>query len=179
MLDLSMLMNEHVHHILSWPPIPTKLPSNIRKFKVNTGIDSGDHVTNFHLSFSSNSINDKFICLRLFQHTLTGVDVKWYIDLPGVTHKTFNQMVMVFLNHFQLPVRYDVDLEYLSTLGQYKTTHISDHFQECRKWNMLIKFYIPPEILLEWFLKSLFPYISKDVSTSRVTYEEEAIFKAQ
>jgi hypothetical protein len=32
---------------------------------------------------------------------------------------------------------------------------------------------------LEWFLKSLFPYISKDVSTSRVTYEEEAIFKSQ
>jgi hypothetical protein len=33
--------------------------------------------------------------------------------------------------------------------------------------------------MLEWFLKSLFPYISKDVSISRVTFEEEAIFKAQ
>jgi hypothetical protein len=43
----------------------------------------------------------------------------------------------------------------------------------------LIKAYIPPEFLLEWFLKSLLPYISKDVSTSRVTSEEEAIFKAQ
>jgi hypothetical protein len=43
----------------------------------------------------------------------------------------------------------------------------------------LIKAYIPPEFLLEWFLKSLLPYISKDVSTSRVTSEEEAIFKSQ
>jgi hypothetical protein len=32
---------------------------------------------------------------------------------------------------------------------------------------------------LEWFLRSLFPYISKDVSTSRVTSEEEFVFKAQ
>jgi hypothetical protein len=32
---------------------------------------------------------------------------------------------------------------------------------------------------LEWFLKSPLPYISKDVSTYRVTYEEEAIFKSQ
>jgi hypothetical protein len=43
----------------------------------------------------------------------------------------------------------------------------------------LIKAYIPPEFFLEWFLKSLLPYISKDVSTSGVTSEEEAIFKAQ
>jgi hypothetical protein len=43
----------------------------------------------------------------------------------------------------------------------------------------LIKAYIPPEFLLEWFLKYLLPYISKDVSTSGVTSEEEAIFKAK
>jgi hypothetical protein len=57
--------------------------------------------------------------------------------------------------------------------------HISDHIQEWHRWKRLIKSYIPPEFLLEWFLKSLLPYISKDVSTSRVTSEEEAIFKAQ
>jgi hypothetical protein len=33
--------------------------------------------------------------------------------------------------------------------------------------------------MLKWFVKSLLPYISKDVSTYGVTYEEEAIFKAQ
>jgi hypothetical protein len=33
--------------------------------------------------------------------------------------------------------------------------------------------------MLEWFLKSLLSYISKDVSTCGVTSEEEAIFKAQ
>jgi hypothetical protein len=42
-----------------------------------------------------------------------------------------------------------------------------------------MKAYIPQFFLIEWFLKSLLPYISKDVSTSGVTYEEEAIFKAQ
>ena len=42
-----------------------------------------------------------------------------------------------------------------------------------------LKATIPPEFLLEWFLKSLLPYISKDVSTLGVTNEEEAILKAQ
>jgi hypothetical protein len=43
----------------------------------------------------------------------------------------------------------------------------------------LIKAKVPPEFLLEWFLKYLFPYISKDVSTSGVFSEEEVIFRAQ
>ena len=54
-----------------------------------------------------------------------------------------------------------------------------DHIQEWRRWKSLIKSTIPPEFLLEWFLKSLLPYISKDVSTSGVTNEEEAILSAQ
>jgi hypothetical protein len=93
--------------------------------------------------------------------------------------QNFNQMVLVFLNHFQLSVHYDVDIELMSAFRQDKSTHISDHIQEWHRWKRLIKAYIPPEFLLEWFLKSLQPYISKDVSTSRVTSEEEAIFKAQ
>ena len=32
---------------------------------------------------------------------------------------------------------------------------------------------------MEWFLKSLLPYIEKDVSTSIVQNEEQAIFRAQ
>ena len=43
----------------------------------------------------------------------------------------------------------------------------------------MIKAFIPPEFLLEWFLKSLLPYIAKDVSTSEVKNEEQAIFRVQ
>jgi hypothetical protein len=78
-----------------------------------------------------------------------------------------------------LLVRYDVDIELLSTLRQDKASHISDHIQEGHRRKRLIKAYIPPKFFLEWFLKSLLPYISKDVSTSRVTSEEEVIFKSQ
>ena len=42
----------------------------------------------------------------------------------------------------------------------------------------MIKAFIPAEFLLEWFLKSLFPYIAKDVSISGVQNEEQAIFRA-
>ena len=90
----------------------------------------------------------------------------------------FDDLSMSFLNHFQLPVRYNVDTEPLLTFRQDKETHILDHIQEWRRRKRLIKAYIPPEFLLEWFLKSLLPYIAKDVSTSRVQNEEQAIFKA-
>jgi hypothetical protein len=87
-------------------------------------------------------------------------------------------MVLVFLNHFQLSVCYDASIEILSAFHQDKATHILDHIQEWHRQKRLIKAYIPLEFLLEWFLKSLQPYISKDVSTSGVTSEEEVIFKS-
>jgi hypothetical protein len=43
----------------------------------------------------------------------------------------------------------------------------------------LIKTPIPPTFLLEWFLKSFHPPISKDIATSGVSNEEEAVFRAQ
>jgi hypothetical protein len=57
--------------------------------------------------------------------------------------------------------------------------HISDHIQYWCRWKRLTKAYIPPEFLLDRFLKFLFPYISKDVSTSGLTSKEEAIVKSQ
>jgi hypothetical protein len=171
-------MNDPVRHDPTWPPVPTKLPSDIPKFEGKTGEDLGDRVTTFHLWCSSNSLNDDSIHLRLFQRTLMRLAVKWYIELPRGTYRNFNQMILVFLNHFQLSVRYDADIELLLALRRDKATNISDHIQKWHKRKRLIKAYIPPEFLLEWFLKSLLPYISKDVSTSEVTSEEEAIFKA-
>ena len=41
----------------------------------------------------------------------------------------FDEPSMTFLNHFQLPVRYDVSTELLSNFQQDKATHISDHIK--------------------------------------------------
>jgi hypothetical protein len=64
--DLSKLMNDPVIHDPTWPPVPTKLPSDIPKFEGKNGEDPGDHVTTFHLWCSSNSLNHDSIRLRLF-----------------------------------------------------------------------------------------------------------------
>ena len=108
-----------------------------------------------------------------------GPVVKWYLEFPGGTYRTLNDLAMTFLNHFQLPVHYDVSIVLLSTFRQDKATHIFDHIQEWHRRKQLIKGNIPPEFLLEWFLKSLLPYIMKDVSTYGVMNEEHAIFRAQ
>jgi hypothetical protein len=79
--DLSKLINDPIYHDLNWPPIPTKLPSDILKFEGKSGEDPRDHVTNFDLWCSSKSLNDNSILIRLFHHTLMRVAVKWYIQI--------------------------------------------------------------------------------------------------
>ena len=172
-------MNDVLHNDTSWPSVPTKIPPNIPKFEGRTGEDPSDHVTTFHLWCSLNSLNDDSIRLRFFQRTLTGVSVKWYIELPRGAYRTFNHFFLVFLNNFQLLVPYNASIELLLTFCQDRATHILDEIQEWCRWKRLINTYIPLKFLLEWFLKYLLPYISKDVSTSRVTSKEEAIFKPQ
>ena len=72
-------MNDLVCHNATYPPIPIKLPSCIPKFEGKTGEDPGSYIKTFHLWFSSNSLNDDYVRLRLFQRTLTNVVAKWYI----------------------------------------------------------------------------------------------------
>jgi hypothetical protein len=76
-------------------------------------------------------------------------------------------------------MRYDAGTKLLANFSQTKVDHISDHIREWRHWKSLIKVLVPPAFLLEWFLKSLVPQFSKDVATSRVFYEEDAIMRAQ
>jgi hypothetical protein len=88
--DLSKLMNNMVSLDPTWPPVPTKLPSDIQKFEGKNGEDPSEHVTTFHLWFSSNILNHDGIRLQLFQCTLIGVASQWYIELTRGTHGSFN-----------------------------------------------------------------------------------------
>jgi hypothetical protein len=52
--DLTRLLNDPICHDLRWPPMTTKLPSDIPKFEAKPNEDPGDHMTTFHLWCSSN-----------------------------------------------------------------------------------------------------------------------------
>jgi hypothetical protein len=105
--------------------------------------------------------------------------VKWYIELDRSRYSSFGELVMAFLNHFQLLVRYDVGTEMLTNFEKTIADHIFDHIREWRRQKSLIKVPVPPAFLLEWFLKSLVLQLSKDVTTFRVSSEEDAIMRAQ
>jgi hypothetical protein len=137
--------------------MPMKFTSDIPKFEGKPNEDPGDHVTMFHLWCLSNSLRDDSIQLCLFQCTLIRSASKWYIGLDRSRYSCFIELEMVFLNHLEIPVRYDVDTELLTKFEQMKADHISDQIQEwqCRK--SLIKVLVPPAFLLEWFLNSLVP----------------------
>jgi hypothetical protein len=82
----SRLSNNMICHDPRWPPMLTKLPSNIHKFEGNPGEYPSDHVTTFHLWCSSNSLKDKSVQLHLFQCTLIGGAAKWYIELDRLKY---------------------------------------------------------------------------------------------
>jgi hypothetical protein len=78
--------------------MPSKFPSCILKFDGKPDEDPSDHVTNFHLWFSSNSLRDDSIQLCIFQHTLIGGISKWYIELDRLRYSYFNDLEIIFLN---------------------------------------------------------------------------------
>ena len=128
--DLSRLTNDPIRHQNFWPPMPTKLPSDIPKFEGKAGECPQNHIMMFHLLCSSNSIVDDSIRLRLFQCTLTGAASKWYIELPQVKYPDFNSLAFMFLQYFQLPIIYDEWVEILLSFHHNTRTHITDHIHE-------------------------------------------------
>jgi hypothetical protein len=130
--DLSRLTNDPISHSPVWPVILAKLPFDIPKFDENPGKDLNNHVMNFHLCCSSNSLMDDSIRFHLFQRTLIGSEAKWYIEVPRDSFHDFNSLVMSFLMHFQLSIHYETGTELLTSLHQTNSVHISDHIHEWR-----------------------------------------------
>ena len=127
--NLARLTNDSIRHQAFWPPMPTKLPSYIPKFEGKAKGCPQNHIMAFHLWCSSNSIVDYSIRVRLFQRTLTGATSKWYIELPQ-KYPDFNSLAFMFLQYFQLLVRYDQGVEILLSCRQSTATHITDHIHE-------------------------------------------------
>jgi hypothetical protein len=177
--NLTKLMNDPILHDPTWPNIPTKLPSDIPKFEGKPWEDPTNHVMTFHLWFSSNNIMDDSILLRLFQRTLTGSPVKWYVDEKIGSHVTFESLAKAFLCFFQLPFRHDTGLEILSELKKATVVHIVDHNNEWYQKHSLCKAETTKEQNLDWFFKSLIFVISKDVASTFPQSEEDAINQAQ
>lgn len=177
--DFSHLMNDPINYLPFWPTMPNKFPSDIPKFEGKPGEDPSNHVMTYHLWCASNSISDDWIRLRLFQRTLIGLVAKWYIELPRASFYNFSQLATSFLTHFQLSVRYDNGTELLISLKQSTSTYISDHIHEWRCRRRLVKVFIPNQILVEWFVKSLLLKITEDVAKAGVVTEEQVIAQAQ
>ena len=177
--DVSKLTNDPILHNPYWPPVPTKIPGYCPKFDGKAGEDPQAHVMTYHLWCSSNSWLDDSIRLRLFQRTLTSSAAKWYIELNRGTFQDFNSLAMAFLTHFQLPIRYETGTHLFTSLKQDTATHISDHIHEWRRRRRLIKFWIPDQLLTDWFTTSFVPAIVQDIAMGACVTEEQAIACAQ
>ena len=98
--DLNQLTNDPIAYAPWWPEIPHKLLSDIPKFNGNPGEDPSNHVMTFNLWCSLNTLNDDSIRLHLFQRMLTGLEEKWYIELPRASFDNFSTLATTFLTHF-------------------------------------------------------------------------------
>ena len=167
-----------IFHQTFCTPIPAKLPLDIPKFEGKVGECPQNHIMTFHLWCSSNNIIDDSIKLRLFQHTLTGAAAKWYIELPQAKYPNFNSLSFMFLQYFQLPIRYDEGVDILIYFFQNTMTHITDHIHEWWQRRSLCKIQLDDRIFLDWFLKTFLPPIEKYVASEHPQSEEEAILKS-
>lgn len=177
-LDLTKLTNDPILHDLTWLNMPTKLPSDIPKFKGRPREDPTNHIMYFHLWCSSNRIMEDFFHLQLFQRTLTGPSSKWYVEEKAESRSIFECLEKSFLYFFQLLVCHNTILEILSEFKQTSWIHIVNHIQEW--WRRSIcKFDTTPQQWLDWFLKSLVPHLAKYLSTTFPQNEDKDITKAQ
>ena len=154
-------------------------PSDIPKFEGKVGECPQNHIMMFHLWCSLNNIVYDSIRPILFQHTLTGVAAKWYIEIPQAKYLDFNSLDFIFLQYFQLLVRYDEGVEILLSCLQNTATHITDHIHEWQQRRSLCKIQLDDKIFLDWFLKTLLLPIAKDVASEHPQSKEDTILKAQ
>ena len=75
---------------------------------------------------------DESVRLVLFQRTLTSAGSEWYIKLSQASYPYFNSLAFMFLQYFQLLVRYNVGVEILLSCRETTTTHITNHIHEWR-----------------------------------------------
>jgi len=59
------------------------------------------------------------------------------------------------------------------------TIHISDHIHEWKRHHTICKIKLDDSFLLDWFLKTLLPPITKDSTSTMSAIEVKAITKAQ
>lgn len=80
LLDFNQLINDPLLHYQNWLVMSAKIPSYIPKFKGNPREYPKNHVHSYHMWCSSNSIIKHSIHVCLFERTLTGVAIKWYVN---------------------------------------------------------------------------------------------------
>lgn len=123
-------------------------------------------------------VDDNFR-LCLFPRTVIGNAAKWYIELQHASVNTFDALVMEFLNHFQLPIHYEIGTELLTSFCQDTSTHVSNHIHEWRRRWMLVKAPLPDFLLTYWLCKSLLPQIARDITLGGAVTEDQSIRCAQ
>ena len=62
-------------------------------------------------------------------------------------------------------------MKLLSSFKETNATHISNHINEWCLHRRMVKTFVPDQLLAEWFIKSLLPYITKDVAKGGVVIE--------
>ena len=76
-------------------------------------------------------------------------------------------------------IRYEIGTHLLTALKQTMATHISNHIHEWRWHCRLIKFWIPDQLLTDWFTTSFVSPIAGDIVMGACVTEEQAIACAQ
>jgi len=94
---------------------------------------------------------------------------KWYIELSSASFHDFFIFSDGLIDPFSTFDLLKIGIELLTSSRQNIDSHISDHIHEWTRGHRLMKAKILDLFLADWFVKSLFPSIAKDVVINQRT----------
>jgi len=124
------LPNNSISYNTKWHLFPTKIPLNIPNFEGKSTKYTIDHMITFHVWCSKNFLPYYSIRMRIFQRTVFTISTEWYIELKGDLFKNFNYLAIIFLNHFQLHICYDVETEMVEVVNKHNAYNMFKYIQE-------------------------------------------------
>jgi len=135
--------------------LPVPLP-NLPKFDGAARSDPSSHIDSFTHAFTDYMHHDEVV-LRLFPRTLGGEAVKWFNQLHEGSITTFQQLVDLFVQYFDIAKPFDTSLQALFSLNQGID---ESNFDFMRRFRMLAYSFKTPFMgreLYDLFMNALRP----------------------
>ncbi|KAK2403174.1 hypothetical protein QL285_052635 [Trifolium repens] len=123
------------------------------------------HLVMYARKMSTQTDNDKLL-IHYFQDSLTGVALRWYMDLDSTDIRTFNDLANAFIRQYNYNSYLAPDRDELRALTQREKESFKEYAQRWRELAAQIRPPLEEKELTKLFLNTLSPFYYKKMVAS-------------